>query len=539
MKAVRFVLLSACVLICLSGHALAFKNNTSCTKSNVDADCGGLEYACVNDLCAYCSTDSQCDGDFICDLSGSEPECRREHLFEKFTVGDIGASFVVLIGAALAAGGGLGGGGIFVPTFVLVAGLDIKEAVPLSVATIFGGSIVNMCFNVPAKHPTMPKRPLIDANAVLCLEPMLLAGTLIGVMLNVIFPAWLVVACLAVTLGYATVRTIRKGIRAWKAETVARKSELAQALEPDHATNPSNDEKEEEAVDDDVATPKLDDLSTPPHNSVTSVKSVNSPDDDLADAATVVQVAGTNATSNPLELAAILKHDEKPKVQAILVVVIWVVVSVFSMLKGGKAGAKSIIGVESCTGEYWGLTAANFFGLVLLTLVVSRWLASLHSRKTKFGYQYLDGEIVWSKRNTNLYPFLAAFAGILGGLLGIGGGMILGPLLLELGMKPRNVSATSATAVFLTASSAALQFLALDLLLLQRAAWYTSLGFLATIVGQTAVNKVVKKYQRTSIIVLSIASVLTIAVFMMVISGIIGIVADIDDGKSMGFKSMC
>ena len=45
------------------------------------------------------------------------------------------------------------------------------------------------------------------------------------------------------------------------------------------------------------------------------------------------------------------------------------------------------------------------------------------------------------------YPSYAVFAGILGGLVGIGGGMILGPLLLELGLHSRAVSATSATAV--------------------------------------------------------------------------------------------
>ena len=58
-----------------------------------------------------------------------------------------------------------------------------------------------------------------------------------------------------------------------------------------------------------------------------------------------------------------------------------------------------------------------------------------------------ESEILWSRRNAMHYPSYAVFAGILGGLVGIGGGMILGPLLLELGLHSRAVSATSATAV--------------------------------------------------------------------------------------------
>lgn len=57
-----------------------------------------------------------------------------------------------------------------------------------------------------------------------------------------------------------------------------------------------------------------------------------------------------------------------------------------------------------------------------------------------------------------MYPLLSTTAGIFGGLLGIGGGMILGPLLLALGMLPESTAATSAMAVMLTSASAAFQF---------------------------------------------------------------------------------
>jgi len=49
-------------------------------------------------------------------------------------------------------------------------------------------------------------------------------------------------------------------------------------------------------------------------------------------------------------------------------------------------------------------------------------------------------------------------SGILAGLLGIGGGLILGPLLLELGLHPIVSTATTNFLVLFTSSSTSIQF---------------------------------------------------------------------------------
>lgn len=41
-----------------------------------------------------------------------------------------------------------------------------------------------------------------------------------------------------------------------------------------------------------------------------------------------------------------------------------------------------------------------------------------------------------------LFPSMALLAGFLGGMLGIGGGMIINPMLIELGMHPQVLSCT-------------------------------------------------------------------------------------------------
>eukprot|EP01084_Bolivina_argentea_P109059 194931_1 len=140
-------------------------------------------------------------------------------LFDPFTIYDGLCTFGILIGSMIAAGGGLGGGGVFVPIYILVLSFTTKNAAALSQATIFGGSIVNLAMNWKIKHPTRKHRPITDFPTLLVFEPMLLVGTVLGVLLNVIFPAMLILILLILTLVYATIRTSKKGYKMWCEES--------------------------------------------------------------------------------------------------------------------------------------------------------------------------------------------------------------------------------------------------------------------------------------------------------------------------------
>ena len=110
----------------------------------------------------------------------SDDELPDSPIFSDNVGGDLGAMFAIFFGAMIAAGGGLGGGGVFVPIYILILQYPPKYAAALSQATIFGGSIVNLIMNLKKYHPTRSHRPLTDFSTLLILEPMLLVGTIIG-----------------------------------------------------------------------------------------------------------------------------------------------------------------------------------------------------------------------------------------------------------------------------------------------------------------------------------------------------------------------
>lgn len=65
--------------------------------------------------------------------------CERYSMFDDLRVGDVAATVLAFLGAMLAAGGGVGGGGLFVPIFILVIGLTVHE--------------VGRCGQLPAPRP--------------------------------------------------------------------------------------------------------------------------------------------------------------------------------------------------------------------------------------------------------------------------------------------------------------------------------------------------------------------------------------------------
>jgi len=125
----------------------------------------------------------------------------------------------------LAAGGGIGGGGILVPLYAIVIPLSLHFAVPLSNMTICFCAVVNLFNNARSRHPTAD-RPLIDWDLILIMEPLTIAGALIGSLINVLLPAWVTTIILVVLLGLTAFRSLQKGIRTYKAETKAAKIAL-------------------------------------------------------------------------------------------------------------------------------------------------------------------------------------------------------------------------------------------------------------------------------------------------------------------------
>jgi len=118
----------------------------------------------------------------------------------------------------IAAGAGIGGGGLLVPIFILVSGFEAKYAIPLSNVTILGSAVSNIMWNSQRRHPTAD-RYLIDWGIVNVMEPMTMAGAIFGSLLNKLLPQWITISLLALVLGGVSVKTYNSGMARWEKET--------------------------------------------------------------------------------------------------------------------------------------------------------------------------------------------------------------------------------------------------------------------------------------------------------------------------------
>lgn len=212
----------------------------------------------------------------------------------------------------------------------------------------------------------------------------------------------------------------------------------------------------------------------------------------------------------------------------------WVGLVLFSMMKGGH-GSPSIIGL-SCGGfGYWVLIALAFPLFACATAYFGFKIVRFHRQLQAAGYQYLKGDVVWDRDAILKYPAICTLAGLAAGLLGIGGGMVKGPLLLEMGLHPQVASATSSSMILFTASATTVQFIIIGTLSVEHALWHGAVGFVAGVVGQLGMAYLIRKYRKSAFVVLLIAAFVGVSGGVM---GMLGTKRVFEVGVG-GFRSLC
>ncbi|CAN0243636.1 unnamed protein product, partial [Discosporangium mesarthrocarpum] len=174
---------------------------------------------------------------FFSDDDGGRPRTSEEadlppvtgsHSWHKplhpLNVWDFAGVGLATVGLMIAAAGGIGGGGILVPLYILVLQFHPKHAIPLSNITIFGGAITNTVLNLSKRHPEAD-RPLVDWDVILVMEPLTIGGALVGSFINKVLPDYILAIMLIVLLVATAQRTLKKGFKTYNKETKALQEE--------------------------------------------------------------------------------------------------------------------------------------------------------------------------------------------------------------------------------------------------------------------------------------------------------------------------
>jgi len=199
--------------------------------------------------------------------------------------------------------------------------------------------------------------------------------------------------------------------------------------------------------------------------------------------------------------------------------------------------------VEECgTPLFWVYTGLTVPWAILCTLAYRQYLTNRHKLKCRVGYEFVEGDVVWDDRATVLYPFLCTAAGLLAGLFGVGGGMIKGPLVLEMGLTPLQAHATGMVMILFTSGSACVSFYLFGQLDMDVGGLLFVMGLVCTAIGQFGFDKLMQRIKRQSLIILLMASVITISAILLTTRSALDAKHRIDHGESQtlyAFGNLC
>lgn len=462
------------------------------------------------------------------------------------TTSDYLGFFLATIGLMVAAGGGIGGGGILVPIFSLVHGFSAKHAIPLSNVTVFGGAVANTILNATKRHP-LSDRPLVDWDLILVMEPLTIGGALIGAFLNKILPEAILTVMLVVLLSFTSYTSLTKAIKMYKIETIhmreqglredgTKESELtrlAHHLDDDDvdASESLLNDAEYQDSDDIVRGDESKRDSCNNNNNATSQEESAVNDADMEE----TEVLETEASKKE-QLEQILEEERVvPKSNLQILVIMFVVVLLVNLLKGGGA-FPSPLGIVCGSMSFWIANAVMLGWIVAISLFVRAYLVNRYRIKQRVGYPYVEGDIKWDARATVVYPCICCLAGFFAGMFGVGGGIVKGPLMLAMGVHPAVASASSACMILFTSFTATTSFVVFGLLVEDYALVCFLLGFVATFAGQLGLGYLMKKSQRNSYIAFSIGGVVLLSAFLMTIQSLLA-AAEGEHEKSGGICS--
>ncbi|KAF0686346.1 Aste57867_21848 [Aphanomyces stellatus] len=523
-------------MLAVATAAVKSKNVTCLAPSDCSAGLG-----CFHSVCGPCATDAACraspsDVSKHCAHDHTSSVCMDKDVFSPFTSTDFLTAFLAILSTALGSACGLGGGGLLVPIYIVVGGLNPKFAIPLSKATIFGGALATFYGNFRHKHPHASRRPVIDYALAAMMEPPTLIGTIFGVMANTVCPAWLILALLVSLIVFVTRRTLDKANKVGVAS-----SQIA----PDHSFQMYASETSgtllHKTKKPDAVAPSSASLSPTARHDPT-----NDDDDDDDNDDKNPSSSSSHNTQDSVETQTLLRDEANlfPFKTSVLPLVLGISVIFGQGLLRGGHGATSIVGISCGSPGFWLLILPPVALLAWITYAMAKVLMHRTRVYEANSIEPVQGDVQWTPFLACIsFPAHCVLAGIAASLLGIGGGIIQGPIMMEHGILPLVQSATSSYMILFTSSATTIQFviagqfpghLQYDYVL-----WYAFLGFLGGVLGKTVVEYLIHKSGRMSLVLYFLAVNGVIQVLVMGYIGVLTVIHDVHIGANLGFTSLC
>ena len=375
---------------------------------------------------------------------------------------------------------GLGGGLLFIPVLLLIMNFYPHEAIPISKIVIFAGALTSFMQNTRVKRPGRNTKAL-NYNLVIVNAPNLLIGTVLGVTLNKILPNAIILFLLCLLLFFYSYKTFKTFLKLYREESSGELHSLSSQYNTISHNNNDINLQEERPIESELYKDQF-----------------------------------------------LLRWD---KLKYILVP--FLIMAGLSILRESEI-------VSKCSSVYWVLMFAFLIIVLFYDYYIINHIETEYSYRKIINFPYDERDIVWTKPTIIKLAFIGLLAGFIAGVIGIGGGVVLGPILLDLGIHPIVGSVTTNMLVLITSSSTTFQFILFKMLNLQYGIICIIFSSLGSYCGTYLVNTYVKKTGKQSFIVLVLFCVVIVSAIVLPLSSLLNIIDDYKKGYNIfEFESLC
>jgi len=439
-------------------------------------------------------------GDTLISTCPSLHDCIDGYCFHKelfpLTGREIFGSILLMLLGGLTNAGGLGGGALLSPILLLIFNYSPNKAIMIVYGIVFGGSVGNF-LNVALQRNPKTGKSYVDYDLSLICMPQMVLGAMVGVLLNhIIAPILIIVGLIAIII--------------YTGRNVYSKAKVQYAAESNQMSFKQLDTKE-----------NLTPLKKEYELSVMDASKGSFQDKDY----------------DP-KLKKILDEDNQlfPKAKILLIASMLLFVIFTFILKGSKEFS-SPLNIEYCGGIYWIFFLISLVGCAGFYFKNVEFVNQRLKIKKECGYVPEEGEFILTESITQKLGILSLVAGILAGLLGLGGGMVMNPVLLELGVETQILAATLGFFVVQTSFVTLFQAFFSGDVTLTEIIFFVGISLVGSYGISWVLNYFVKKYKRPSIILFAISFVLLLSFIVM---PLFGLYKSIDQPEQMFiFHSVC
>jgi uncharacterized membrane protein YfcA len=455
-----------------------------------------------------CLSDSDCLRNHIC----KDNHCHHKGYFPP-NLSQIIEILCMCLLSTVSTAAGVGGGAIYSALLMFIDNFEAQIAFPISSFAIFVCSSLTFYLGVKSKIHN-PKMKFIDYDLVIIFCPSLLLGTKIGVILNSIFPALILTICLIVSLSFSCYKTYKNALK-------AQKKEKERALKKK----------------------KLNDKE----------RMLSSIEPEFFD---VIELKDTNSSTNKqINREYLLKdfYDNTtlfygPNAPIKMDRVKWIIILELAMLIDqlleGSKKLNSIINVKKCSFYFW------LIFIIFISLCLT--FTNIFYKKIKEDAKITPNILLLENPNEfNITSpaveskitkiiFYCFMAGVISGMLGIGGGILMAPLMLELGINPKVATSTSNLFLIFTSFSNTCLYMMAGNLVVKYCLMYGILCGIFSYLGSNVLTDYVDKTGKNSVLIWTLLFISLVSLIILPINAITHAFYDLKCGNSvLIFNSFC